>query len=246
MKQSKPIIYKSRVIEDLQQLQLTMLLEELVRDRGIMKTAEMLGVDHRTLTNSLRAGRLSKRMRSALGSALQEGFGSAAARQRERNDQLEKRLDKMEGQLKEVKKELQGDLKRFRMSLDGVRKYYGVQRWLIEGRLSVLEAGQGMTGTEASEGGESLGPGSRSVAAWSAHTKRPSHAWEPAGADAAEEMQIIVSVKGGRATIGVHQPSSAPYIETFDDADISRLAEDVAVVTERARARWAEAFEHPA
>lgn len=28
--------------------------------------------------------------------------------------------------MKEVKNELQGDVKRFRMLLDGVRKYYGV------------------------------------------------------------------------------------------------------------------------
>ena len=192
MKQSKPIIYKSRVIEDLQQLQLTMLLEELVRDRGIMKTAEMLGVDHRTLTNSLRAGRLSKRMRSALGSALQEGFGSAAARQRERNDQLEKRLDKMEGQLKEVKQKLQdglkglnklegrfgrtegrlkelketlpADLRRLRMSLDGVRKYYTVQRHRIEQRLSALESG-----CEGQETGASAGDKSR-VPRWGSIT----------------------------------------------------------------------------
>lgn len=250
MKQRKPAIDKSRAVEDLHHVQLMALLQELVRDRGIMKTAEVLGVDPRTLTNSLKAGWLSKRMRSALGSALQEGFGSAAARQRERNDQLEARLNKMEGQLREVKRELQGDIRRFRMSLDGVRKYYGVQRWLIERRLSVLEAGQGMTGTEASADGESADPGSRSVAASSAHTKGPSHARGPAGAetgdDVAEEMQIIVSIKRGRATIGVHQPSSAPHIETFDDAVLSKLARDVAMVTERAMARQEEAPTSPA
>ena len=141
MKQRKTVIDKSRALEDLHHVQLIALLRELLRDRGIMKTAEMLGVDYKTVRSSLEAGRLSERMRSALGNALQEGFGSAAARQRERNDQLEARLDKMDGQLKEVRKELRGDLKRFRMSLDGVRKYYGVQRWLIEGRLSDLGSG---------------------------------------------------------------------------------------------------------
>ncbi len=56
MKQRKSVIYKSRIIEDLQHLQLMMLLEELVQDRGVRKTAQMLGVDHRTLTSSMRAG----------------------------------------------------------------------------------------------------------------------------------------------------------------------------------------------
>ena len=181
MKQRKSVIAKSRIIEDLQHLQLRMLLEELVQDRGVRKTAQMLGVDHRTLTSSMRAGELSKRMRAALGSALQEGFGSAAARQRERNDNLEARLEKVEGQLKEQKaslrsclmvlnrlegrlgrtesrsKELRDHLaravKRLRMPLDGVRKYYLVQRRLIEQRLSVLESGreERETGTSADD-----------------------------------------------------------------------------------------------
>ena len=58
-------------------------------------------------------------------------------------------------------------------------------------------------------------------------------------------MQIIVSVKGGRATIGVHQPSSAPYIETLDDADLSELGLDVAMATERAMSRWEAAPKPP-
>ena len=58
-------------------------------------------------------------------------------------------------------------------------------------------------------------------------------------------MQVIVSVKGGRATIGVHQPSSIPHIETFDDADLSELGQDVAMATERAMARWEAAPKPP-
>ena len=44
---------------------------------------------------------------------------------------------------KELKEALPSDLKRLRMSRDGVRKYYGVQRRLIEWRLLELEAGGG-------------------------------------------------------------------------------------------------------
>ena len=42
------------------------------------------------------------------------------------------------------------------------------------------------------------------------------------------------------------QPSSDPHIETFDDRDLSELAQELAAVTGRARARWEEAPKHPA
>ena len=56
-----------------------------------------------------------------------------------------------------------------------------------------------------------------------------------------EDLKVVVSVKGGRATIGVQQPSSDPYIESFDDRDLSGLTQEVSAVIERARARWEEA-----
>ena len=43
------------------------------------------------------------------------------------------------------------------------------------------------------------------------------------------------SIKGGRATIGVQQPSSDPHIETFDEADLPALAQWVAAVPDRVR-----------
>ena len=55
-----------------------------------------------------------------------------------------------------------------------------------------------------------------------------------------------MSIKGGRATIGVQQPSSDPHIETFDNHDLAGLAQEVLAVTERARARWEDAPKHPA
>ena len=64
--------------------------------------------------------------------------------------------------------------------------------------------------------------------------------------DAAEELKIIVSIKEGRAIVGVQQPSSDPHIETFEDADLTGLTQEVAAVTERAKARWEEAPKHPA
>ena len=56
--------------------------------------------------------------------------------------------------------------------------------------------------------------------------------------EASEDLKVVVSIKGGRATIGVQQPSSDPHIETFDDLDVSGLTQEVSAVVERARARW--------
>ena len=67
-----------------------------------------------------------------------------------------------------------------------------------------------------------------------------------AKADGLEELKVVVSIKGGRATIGVQRPSADPHVESFDDADLSGLAQKVPAVTERARAKWQEAPKHPA
>ena len=61
-----------------------------------------------------------------------------------------------------------------------------------------------------------------------------------------EDLKVVVSIKGGRATIGVQQPSSDPHIEIFDDAELSGLAQAVPAVIERARARWEDRPKHPA
>ena len=63
--------------------------------------------------------------------------------------------------------------------------------------------------------------------------------------DAADELKVVVSIKGGRAVIGVQQPSSDPHIESLDDVNESALAQEVPAVIERARARWEESPKHP-
>ena len=73
---------------------------------------------------------------------------------------------------------------------------------------------------------------------------------EPADAEAeaaqADELKVVVSIKGGRAVIGVQKPSSDPHIETFGDLDETGLTTQVTAVIERARARWEETPKHPA
>ena len=78
-------------------------------------------------------------------------------------------------------------------------------------------------------------------------------AQDPQGTDDAEEqagqpedLKVVVSLKGGRATIGVQQPSSDPHIETFDDPDLSGLTQEVSAVIERARAKWEDEPKYPA
>ena len=61
-----------------------------------------------------------------------------------------------------------------------------------------------------------------------------------------EDLKVVVSIKGGRATIGVQGASSDPHIESFDDQDLSALAQEVSAVIERARAKWEDEPKHPA
>ena len=76
---------------------------------------------------------------------------------------------------------------------------------------------------------------------------------DPQGSDDAgeqdgqpEDLKVVVSIKGGRATIGVQRPASDPHIETFDDPDLSGLTQEVSAVIERARARWEDEPKYPA
>ena len=78
-------------------------------------------------------------------------------------------------------------------------------------------------------------------------------AQDPQGSDDAgeqnaqpEDLKVVVSIKGGRATIGVQGASSNPHIESFDDQDLSGLAREVSAVIERAKARWEDEPKHPA
>ena len=89
-------IEESRDVENVYHLRLMALLQELVRKRGYKGAARILEIDPQTVTESAKTGRLSRRVREALERALQEGHGSAAARQRERNDGLEGKVEALE------------------------------------------------------------------------------------------------------------------------------------------------------
>ena len=89
-------IEDSKDIENMHHMRLMTLLQELVRDKGFKGAARVLELDQRTVAECAKTGQLSRRVRQALERALQEGVGSAAARQRERNDRLETRVEALE------------------------------------------------------------------------------------------------------------------------------------------------------
>ena len=66
-----------------------------------------------------------------------------------------------------------------------------------------------------------------------------------AEADAQGDLKVVVSVRRGRATIGVQRPSSDPHIESFDEPDLSGLAHRIADVLGRAKARWEDSPRNP-
>ena len=68
----------------------------------------------------------------------------------------------------------------------------------------------------------------------------------PAETETAEELKVVLSIRGGRAIIGVQQPSADPHIEVFDDPDLFGLADEFPAVVARAKARWEEEPMHPA
>ena len=96
MKTTEHGIDDSKDVANVYHLRLMTLLQELVRDKGHHGAARVLEIDQKTVTESARTGVLTRRVRQALERALQEGVGSAAARQRERNDRLEERLRELE------------------------------------------------------------------------------------------------------------------------------------------------------
>ena len=140
MRQTEPVIEDSGVVEDVHHLRLMALLHELVREKGNRGAAAALGIDPRTVASCIKTGKLSWRVRETLERGLQSGAGSAAARQRERNDALQGRLEKLEGKLQssleEVRSEVVGEVK---VLLD---EQAGTLRRL-ERRLARLESAKG-------------------------------------------------------------------------------------------------------
>ena len=115
------------------------------------------------------------------------------------------------------------------------------------------EVGTEATRSDAPSADESLFGDAADDAAAEEQDANEETAQDPQGADDAgeqadtpEDLKVVVSIKGGRATIGVQRTSSDPHIESFDDLDESGLTQEVPAVVERARAKWEEEPKYPA
>ena len=152
MKTTEHGIEDSRDVENVYHMRLMALLKELVRDKGFKSAARVLEIDQRTVAESAKTGQLSRRVRQALERALQEGVESAAARQRERNDRLESRVEALEKGHEALEK-----------GYDSLGKEVRSRVAAVEGRVEALRrdgaqgTGAGMTGPGPSqaEGGAS-------------------------------------------------------------------------------------------
>ena len=142
MKTTEHGIESSKDVANVYHLRLMTLLQELVRDKGHHGAARVLEIDQQTVAESARTGQLTRRVRQALERALQEGVGSAAARQRERNDRLEERLRVLEQDHEALGREA-----RRRLSV-------------VEGQVGSLHGnnaqGAGLAGPDVAESGQSV------------------------------------------------------------------------------------------
>ena len=156
MKTTEHGIEDSRDVENVHHMRLMALLQELVREKGYKGAARVLEIDPQTVTDSAKTGRLSRRVRDSLEGALQEGVGSAAERQRRRNEELEGRIEALEQGHEELGKEV-----RRRLSS-------------IEGEVSSLRR-DGPQGTGAGHAGAGPSPDefSEAQSGASARRKRP-------------------------------------------------------------------------
>ncbi len=105
MKTTEHGIEDSKDVENIYHMRLMALLQELVREKGYKGAARVLEIDAQTVTESAKTGQLTRRVRQSLERALQEGVGSAAALQRQRNEELEERVGKLEGEVEALGKE---------------------------------------------------------------------------------------------------------------------------------------------
>ena len=122
MKTTEHGIEDSRDVENVHHMRLMALLQELVREKGYKGTARVLEIDPQTVTDSAKTGRLSRRVRDSLERALQEGVGSAAERQRRRNEELEGRIEALEKGHEELGREARRRLSSIEGEVSSLRR----------------------------------------------------------------------------------------------------------------------------
>ena len=151
MESSERVMTEGGDAEEEYVLRLRALLHDLVRKKGRIEAAKELGLDPRTVGACMDGEGMSWRVREALEMGLQEGAGSAAARQRKRNDALERRMEKLEKELHEGLDAVMGEIGKLREDED--------QKWeSLERRLARREAPRESTGSAEVSGVAARGP----------------------------------------------------------------------------------------
>ena len=128
MESSERVMTEGGDAEEEYVLRLRALLHDLVRKKGRIEAAKELGLDPRTVGACMDGEGMSWRVREALEMGLQEGAGSAAARQRKRNDALERRMEKLEKELHEGLDAVMGEIGKLREDQD--QKWESLERRL--------------------------------------------------------------------------------------------------------------------
>ena len=100
MKERAVAMEKTRSLENLHELRLMALLLDVIREKGRMEAAEMLGVNYKTLARAVETGSLSPRMSHALDRLLLSRESKAMAAQQERIAALEGRVEGLEQKIK--------------------------------------------------------------------------------------------------------------------------------------------------
>lgn len=151
----EPQLEESRSLESLRDLRLRALLRDLVNDEGRVGAAKLLGVSYRTLVRAAESDELTGRMSGALERHLLLGGGSAAARQRERVEALEQRVEVLEGELggglEAVRSAVEAEFKAMRE--EQAQAVRGLERRLT--RVQARQEGPG--GAGAAEGASAVG-----------------------------------------------------------------------------------------
>ena len=137
----------SRSLASLRHMRLMALLHDMIDAEDGAKAAAALGVSYRTVSRAVRSGKLTDRMANALERHLLQGGGSAAARQRERVEAVEKRLAGLELELRGGLEALVGEVKAMRDEHARAMRY-------VERRLVRLESGKGETEAPSVSGRE--------------------------------------------------------------------------------------------
>ena len=114
MEQDKPIIESGDHTEDMHHHRLMSLLQELVREEGIMEASRVLEINYRTVVASMKVGKLSRRTLWAL-ERLRHGESAAAIEHWHSTAKLKDSLGELE-------EELRSGLEELRSALDGQRK----------------------------------------------------------------------------------------------------------------------------